>query len=327
MTRCGVEDHQGVRAADPGQDLAQRVDGVLRRLVGQERGQQLRVGAGGEAAATAGELVEQLAGVDEVAVVADGERPARPEPERGLGVLPDRGAGRGVAAVRDGEVAARATGSAARRAPGPPSRGPCRSSAGRRPRRRRPADSWPRCWSANSAVAATAAASWPRFGQDDPDDAAHQPATSAPAGRRRRGPRLSPAPAQAVLPGVPQVRDRHVEGVGDPAAALLGGAGRALAGQLDDQPRAAGGAQRPRRAGRAGGRAGSNAGTCRASTSHTIRDGLSPNSATAGESPTRQPEPRAAPAPDAHLRDARPRARRRTRPGTTRRGRGRWPRG
>ena len=54
------------------------------------------------------QLVEQLAGVDEVAVVADGDRPARPQAVGRLGVLPDRRAGRRVAAVGDGEVAAQA---------------------------------------------------------------------------------------------------------------------------------------------------------------------------------------------------------------------------
>ena len=100
-----VEDDEAVGAADPRQDLAQRVDGVRRRLVGEERGQQLRVGARGEPAPAALELVEQLAGVDEVAVVADRERPPRAEPQRRLGVLPDRRAGGRVAAVRDRELA------------------------------------------------------------------------------------------------------------------------------------------------------------------------------------------------------------------------------
>ena len=63
------------------------------------------------------ELAEQLAGVHEVAVVADRERPPRPEPERRLGVLPDRRAGRRVAAVGDREVARGATAAAARRGP------------------------------------------------------------------------------------------------------------------------------------------------------------------------------------------------------------------
>ena len=66
---------------------------------------------GRKAGAAAAQLRQQLAGVDEVAVVADRERPARPEPERRLGVLPDRRAGRRVAAVGDREVARGGSGS------------------------------------------------------------------------------------------------------------------------------------------------------------------------------------------------------------------------
>ena len=62
-------------------------------------------------------------------------------------------------------------------------------------------------------------------------------------------------PRQPVLPGVAQVRDGDVERVGDPAAALLGGAGRAGARRA----RRRGGRRRwcrgSRPAGRAGGRA------------------------------------------------------------------------
>ena len=108
MIRLWSRTSERVRAADARQELQQRVDRVRRRLVGEERGQELRVGRRGEAGAAALELVEQLAGVDEVAVVADRDRPPRPEPERRLGVLPDRRAGRRVAAVGDREVAAEA---------------------------------------------------------------------------------------------------------------------------------------------------------------------------------------------------------------------------
>ena len=139
--------------------MTQGLDRVLRRLVGQERRQQLRVRAGREAAATTVELAQQLAGVDEVAVVPDGERPPRPEAERRLGVLPDRGAGRRVAAVRDREVPGKRRAAAARRGPARSSRGPCRASAAAPSLTATPADSWPRCWSANSPSAATAAAS------------------------------------------------------------------------------------------------------------------------------------------------------------------------
>ena len=60
----------------------------------------------GSRASAALELGQQLPGVDEVAVVADREGPAGPEAIRRLGVLPDRRAGRRVAAMGDGEVAA-----------------------------------------------------------------------------------------------------------------------------------------------------------------------------------------------------------------------------
>ena len=174
-----VEDDEAERAADPRQDPAQGVDGVVRRLVGEERGQELRVGAGGEAAAPALELLEELARVDEVAVVADGERPPRPEAERRLGVLPDRGAGGRVAAVGDREVAGE------RRDPplvedladhaqvlvdhqvaavGDADAGRLLAAVLEREQRGR--------GDGRGLVAAV--------GQDDADDAAHQPATSAP---------------------------------------------------------------------------------------------------------------------------------------------------
>ena len=174
-----VEDDEAEGAAHPGQDAAQGVDRVLGRLVGEERGQELRVGAGGETAAPPWQLLQQLAGVDQVPVVADGERPARPQAQRGLGVLPDRGAGGRVPAVGDREVA--------RERRDPPlvedladhaqvlvdhQVGPVRDADTRRllapvlerEQRRR----------GHGRRLVTA------VGQDDPDDAAHQPATSAP---------------------------------------------------------------------------------------------------------------------------------------------------
>ncbi len=124
-----VEDHEAVGAADPGQDAEERLDRVgagssassaVRSSVSVEAGRRARPPR---------ELAEQLAGVDEVAVVADRDRPARPEPERRLGVLPDRRAGRRVAAVGDREVARAGSAGAARRGPTRSSRGPCRASA------------------------------------------------------------------------------------------------------------------------------------------------------------------------------------------------------
>ena len=100
-----VQDDQAVRAVDAAAGPASSAStGSRAGLVGEERGQQLRVGAGREAARPPGSRSEQLARVDEVAVVPDGERAPRPQAERRLGVLPDRGAGGGVAAVRDRQV-------------------------------------------------------------------------------------------------------------------------------------------------------------------------------------------------------------------------------
>ena len=42
-----------------------------------------------------------------------------------------------------------------------------------------------------------------------------------------------------MVPGVAQIGQWHLEGVGDPAAALLGGARGARSGQFDDQTIAA----------------------------------------------------------------------------------------
>ena len=103
-----VEDDEAERAADARQDLDERLDRVGGGLVGEERRQQLGVGRGRQPGAAALELRQQVARVDEVAVVADRDRPPRPEPVRRLGVLPDRRAGRRVAAVGDGEAAAQA---------------------------------------------------------------------------------------------------------------------------------------------------------------------------------------------------------------------------
>jgi hypothetical protein len=88
--------------------------GGLVGLPGEEGGDQVRVvghGGGGAfalALALAGELGGQggeLGGVDEIAVVAEGDRAVAGGAEGGLGVLPGRGAGGGVAGVAHGEVA------------------------------------------------------------------------------------------------------------------------------------------------------------------------------------------------------------------------------
>ena len=107
-----VEDRQRVGALDHRQHPLQRLDRVARRIVRQERRQQLGVRGRGQARFAALEVREQLAGVDEVAVVADRDRPAVAQPEGRLGVLPDRGAGGGVAAVGNRQRAAQARQSA-----------------------------------------------------------------------------------------------------------------------------------------------------------------------------------------------------------------------
>ena len=160
-----------------------------------------------------------------------------------------------------------------------------------------PADSWPRCWSAKRPSAAIAAAS----------------ARPPPAGRprRRRTSQRSPAatsppssperPGEPVLPGVAQVgerRRRAASATREPRSSAAPVA--PWPGELDDEPVAADRRRAARPAGRAGGRGGR--GRARAAGRHvtTIRDGLSPNSSTAGRPADRQPEraPAAVPRPD-----------------------------
>ena len=90
---------------DAGQDADEGIDRVVGLLVREQRCQELRIGRGRQSAAAAAQLPEQLPGVDEVAVVADRERPPGAEAERRLGVLPDRRPGRRIPAVGDREVA------------------------------------------------------------------------------------------------------------------------------------------------------------------------------------------------------------------------------
>ena len=220
-----VEDDEAVGAADPRQDLAQRLDGVGGRLVGEERGQELGVGGCRQAGAAALEQLEQVAGVDEVAVVADRERPARPEAVGRLGVLPDGRAGRRVAAVGDRELAAQARQAAlvedradhaevlvehqllavADRQPGRLLAAVLeREQAERRDRR---------------GIGRLGAR------QDDPEHAAHRSALPAEGA------------AEAVLPGVAEVAERDLERVGDPAPPRSSTrARRDAGGELDDEP-------------------------------------------------------------------------------------------
>ena len=101
-----VEDDEGIGAPDGRQHAAQRIDEIGRLIVGEQRGQELRVRARGQAGATARQPGQQVAGVHEIAVVADREGATRTEAKCRLGVLPDRRTGRRVAAVGDRQAAA-----------------------------------------------------------------------------------------------------------------------------------------------------------------------------------------------------------------------------
>src|SRR6185436_13447090 len=96
----------------------------------------------------------------------------------------------------------------------------------------RPADSWPRCWSAISPVEATAAASVPEPGGSATPTTPHISA----ALHACRGHVPAEGTGQAVLPGAHQVHERHVDRVGDAGTPFLGGAGRAGAREVDEQP-------------------------------------------------------------------------------------------
>ncbi len=188
-----------------------------------------------------GRRAEQLPRVHEVAVVPDRERPPRPQAERRLGVLPDRGAGRGVAAVGDRELAAEA-----RQAPlvedlgdhaevlvehqlvavadrrSPPIPGP---GAGGRRARGRPA-----------AAASVRPGADRRRRRRTPASAASTP--------RARGSPCSQACRRSA--------SATSSGIGHARAPLLRRAGGPLAGELDHQPVAAGHAQLLERARRRG---------------------------------------------------------------------------
>ena len=106
--------------------------------VGEQRGEHVGVG-GGPPAGKEGVLVvgaagdgRELEGVDQVAVVAEGQAGDRGGPERGLGVLPGRGASwssSGSARPRCGRAAWTAR---PRRRPGPPGPCPCTPRSGHR---------------------------------------------------------------------------------------------------------------------------------------------------------------------------------------------------
>ncbi len=101
-----VHDDQRVGARDLRQHGQQRGHDVVAGHIGEERREQLRVARATDALAAAGQAFEQLARVDQVAVVPDRHRPLGPQAIGRLGVLPEGRAGRRVAAVGDRQVAA-----------------------------------------------------------------------------------------------------------------------------------------------------------------------------------------------------------------------------
>ena len=114
VQRVLVDEDEAEGAAQPRQHVERRgLEGAV-GVVGEQRRDQRGVGgvaagelaAVGVVAAPAVDEVAQLGGVGEVAVVGQRDRAAGVAAERGLGVLPGRAAGRGVAAVADREVAA-----------------------------------------------------------------------------------------------------------------------------------------------------------------------------------------------------------------------------
>lgn|GEM_PF-6823735 len=114
VERVLVDEDEAEGPTQPGQHVER---GRLERavgVVGEEGGDQRGVGgvapreltAVGIVAPAAVDEVAQLGRVGEVAVMGERHGPSGVATERGLGVLPGRRAGGGVAAVADGEVAA-----------------------------------------------------------------------------------------------------------------------------------------------------------------------------------------------------------------------------
>ena len=89
----------------PRHDLGEGVLDALRLVGGQQRGDDLRVGGAAELDAGVGELGVELDRVDQVAVVGERHLAAIRAPH-GLGVLPRRRPGGGVAHVAHGHLPA-----------------------------------------------------------------------------------------------------------------------------------------------------------------------------------------------------------------------------
>ena len=122
VERVLVGEDQRVGPAQPREQPHRRLlDADVGGRGREQLGDQVGVGARAHAAAVVqrGDLVAQLGGVDEVAVVAERDAAARRGgAERRLGVLPGGGAGGGVAAVADRDVPRQRGRAPARRRPG-----------------------------------------------------------------------------------------------------------------------------------------------------------------------------------------------------------------
>src|SRR6476619_2671151 len=88
----------------------------------------------------------------------------------------------------------------------------------------RPADSWPRCWSANRPSAAIEAAS-----------VGSPPGRTTPNTPHTRSALPAEGTGEAVIPGMTKVPQRDLERIGDTTAAVLGVPGRAGHDQLDHE--------------------------------------------------------------------------------------------
>src|SRR5512146_2818055 len=113
-----------------------------------------------------------------------------------------------------------------------------------------PADSWPRCWSAKRPSSAMLAAAVPEPGGRTAPKTPHirrpsvgRPGAPTPRSAASRARLPAERAGEAAVPGVAQVVEGHVHGVGDARAALLRGAGGAGPGELDDETLAPHGAQ------------------------------------------------------------------------------------
>ena len=105
----GREDDEGVGALDASHHVGDALRPGVAGREGEDAGDDLGVGRGGELVALLLQVGAQRLGVDEVAVVAEGDLAVGAGDAERLGVLQAAGAGRRVAVVADGDVAAEVT--------------------------------------------------------------------------------------------------------------------------------------------------------------------------------------------------------------------------